>query len=255
MSNLDLWNAVEKTDPNRTKNFSRGGGFSGTATNATYLAKKATEMFGPCGIGWGLDVVDERYVQGAPIIGQNGEVLGHDMIHVVRVKMWYERDGKRGEVIQYGQTQMVGRNKNGLYTDEEAPKKSLTDGMTKCLSLLGFAADIHLGLYDDNKYVNDLRREFAGEQPQRQQREESSEPAARPTRAVERMSPAQHNKAMKAATNEADLKKAFAKAWKEYENPSDPAAKTDAQLKFKELYDKLLADLTAPIASDDFNVE
>lgn len=40
--NLALWQRVEKTDPQYTKPFSRGGGFRGTATNATYLAKKAT---------------------------------------------------------------------------------------------------------------------------------------------------------------------------------------------------------------------
>ena len=45
------------------------------------------------------------------------------------------------------------------FHDEEAPKKSITDAMTKCLSLLGFAAEIHLGLYDDNKYASDRQRE------------------------------------------------------------------------------------------------
>src|SRR5690606_33640239 len=70
-------------------------------------------------------------------------------------------NGERGEVVQFGQTTFVGRNKNGFFTDEEAPKKSLTDAMSKCLSLLGFSADIHLGRFDDNKYVNDLRQEFA----------------------------------------------------------------------------------------------
>src|SRR5207249_9372453 len=90
-----------------------------------------------------------------------GQVIGHDLIHKVRIKLWYVLDGKRGEVTHYGQTQFAGRNKYGLFTDEEAPKKSLTDAMSKALSMLGFGADIHLGLYDDNKYVSSLRRQFA----------------------------------------------------------------------------------------------
>lgn len=159
-ANTSLWQAVEKTDPSFTKQFSRGGGFKGTATNATYLARKATEQFGPCGTGWGVQVLDEEIIEGAPLL-LDGAVVAHERIHKVRAKLWYVRDGARGEVEQFGQTQIVGKNKNGFYTDEEAPKKSLTDAMSKCLSLLGFSADIHLGLYDDNKYVAKLEAEFA----------------------------------------------------------------------------------------------
>src|SRR5690625_2677508 len=155
--NLSLWKGVEKTDPHYTKPFSCGGGFRGTATNATYLAKKATETFGPIGIGWGLEILDEAIMEGAPLDAQGNL----EKIHKVRVKLWYKLDGERGEVIQFGQTTFVGRNRNGLFTDEEAPKKSLTDAMSKCLSLLGFSADIYLGRFDDNKYVNDLQQEYA----------------------------------------------------------------------------------------------
>jgi hypothetical protein len=157
--NTELWNAVAVTNPNFVKSFTRSGGFSGTAINATYQAQKATETFGPCGIGWGIDILEERYQDGAPLL-QGEAVVGHEVIHVLRVKLWYVYQGKRGEVIHFGQTPFVGRNKNGFFTDEEAPKKSMTDAMSKCLSLIGFSADVHLGLYDDNKYVADLRKEF-----------------------------------------------------------------------------------------------
>jgi len=157
--NKELWNAVAVTNPNFVKSFTRGGGFSGTAINATYQAQKATETFGPCGIGWGIDILEERYQNGAPLT-LDGTVVGHEVIHVLRAKLWYLYQGKRGEVIHFGQTPFVGRNKNGFFTDEEAPKKSMTDAMSKCLSLIGFSADVHLGLYDDNKYVADLRKEY-----------------------------------------------------------------------------------------------
>jgi hypothetical protein len=156
MDTLEVWQRVEKTDPAFTKGFSRGGGFKGTATNATYLARKATEIFGPCGIGWGVTVLNEQFVEGAPLAEGVRAV-----IHKLHVRLWYVLDGKRGEVEHFGQTEFVYKNKNGLQTDEEAPKKSLTDAMSKCLSLLGFSADIFLGLYDDNKYVQGLREEFS----------------------------------------------------------------------------------------------
>jgi len=61
--NLKLWRAVEKTDPSLTKNFSRGGGFQGTAINPTSLVMRATEMFGPPGIGWGYEIVKEEMME------------------------------------------------------------------------------------------------------------------------------------------------------------------------------------------------
>lgn len=156
--NLAIWSKVEVTDPSKTKAFTRGGGFRGTATNATWLAKRATEIFGPCGIGWGVKVLDERLLDGAPLSKTPDAVA---KVHRVHIQFWYMLDGARGEIEHFGQTEFVGENKNGAFTDEEAPKKSLTDAMTKALSLLGFAADIHMGLFDDSKYVNSVRERFA----------------------------------------------------------------------------------------------
>src|SRR5690606_38566706 len=82
-NNLALWRSVEKTDPQYAKPFSRGGGFRGTAVNGTYLARKATEAFGPMGIGWGLEILDEAIMEGAPLDGQGN----HEKIHKVRVKL------------------------------------------------------------------------------------------------------------------------------------------------------------------------
>jgi len=159
---LAIWNQVQETDPHYTKQFSRGGGFRGTSINAVYLARKATERWGPMGIGWGIEIVDEAIMDGAPI----PDTTICEQIHKLRVKLWYVEGGERGEVIQFGQTTFVGKNKYGPFTDEEAPKKSLTDGMTKCLSLLGFSADVFMGRYDDNKYVNDLRNKYEADGPQ-----------------------------------------------------------------------------------------
>lgn len=152
--NMKIWAAVQQTDPKFTKKFTRSGGFSGTATNATWLAKRATETFGPMGIGWGITILNESVFDGAPM-----DQGGYEKLHRVHIKLWYVLDGKRGEIEHFGQTMLVGKNKYGAFTDEEAPKKSLTDAMSKALSLLGFAADVHLGLYDDVKYVNSLKDE------------------------------------------------------------------------------------------------
>jgi hypothetical protein len=105
---------------------------------------------------WGLQVVKEDMLQGAPFV-VDGNVVGHELIHCIRVELRHPH----GVVPAFGQTTFVGRNKNGLFTDEEAPKKSLTDALSKALSWLGFSADVHTGRYDDNKYVNSLKQDFA----------------------------------------------------------------------------------------------
>ena len=159
--NLSLWNSVIATDPNYTKHFSKTGGFAGTAINFTYTARKATAEFGPMGIGWGAKVISESYRKGAPIGVDGAGVAVYEITHIIRINLWYKHKTLGlGEIESYGQTTYVGKNKNGLFTDEEAPKKSMTDAISKGLSWLGFGADIHLGLYEDSKYVEELKEEF-----------------------------------------------------------------------------------------------
>jgi hypothetical protein len=151
-TNLDLWSQVEVTNPAYVKQFDRSG-FTGTSINPTYLAQKATQAFGPMGIGWGLDIVEEKFQEGAPLF-VNDLHVGKEVIHIIRAKLWYIWNGVKGEIVQFGQTPFVGMKSSGPYTDEDAPKKSLTDAMSKCLSLLGFSADIYTGAWDTNKYIN-----------------------------------------------------------------------------------------------------
>lgn len=156
INNIDLWNAATPISKQATKAFKRSGGFSGTAINATYLFKRATEIFGPAGKGWGWEVAKEKVL--VTFAGTKDETH----IHYVLIKFWYsledtefweEGDSARHYIETFGQTTLAGSNKYGPYTDEEAPKKSLTDAITKALSILGFASEIHMGLWDDNKYV------------------------------------------------------------------------------------------------------
>jgi hypothetical protein len=54
-TNLRYWNALGKTDPAHTKGFKRAGGFSGTAIKPIWITQRLTELFGPCGSGWGFE--------------------------------------------------------------------------------------------------------------------------------------------------------------------------------------------------------
>jgi hypothetical protein len=152
LKNLDLWDSLSVTDPKYTKNFDRRG-FKGTAISPAYVARRLTEAFGPCGVGWRFVLEDERYVEGHTLSSGDKSV-----IHVVRGHLDYKLSGEtdwRSTGPQFGHTEFVGQNKNGVFTDDEAQKKSISDAQGKLAVLLGVSADIHLGLFDSSKYVND----------------------------------------------------------------------------------------------------
>lgn len=147
--NLKLWDSVFKTPVEETKPIT-GKAYKGNSPDPYYLIRKATEVFGPCGIGWGFKVVSEYFIDG----------LGGTKLHVAHVAVWYVWEGKRGEVEHMGGTVACYTTSSGkVINDEDAPKKSVTDALTKALSLIGFAGDIYTGLYDDSKYIAGLEKE------------------------------------------------------------------------------------------------
>ncbi|HEB6877870.1 TPA: hypothetical protein R0424_002186 [Salmonella enterica subsp. enterica serovar Havana] len=172
--NLELWKDVFKTDERFTTAFSVNGG--GTSINGTYMTMIATREFGPKGIGWGVDILEERFDNGAPITrtvkgtdGNNTWELIPDGVggiltekhHIIKIRLWYIRNGVRGEEISFGCTPYIYSSKHGLICDGEATKKSLTDATKKALSTLGFCADIFMGLYDNQEYRQKNKAEFA----------------------------------------------------------------------------------------------
>lgn len=151
MSNMKLWQSVCVTDPAAVKPIT-GKQYKGNSPKPYWIIQRATETFGPCGIGWGVEIVSERF-----------ERFGDESLHVACVRVWYVLDGKRGQIEQMGQTRAeYTSNSSKHIVDEDAPKKSVTDGMVKCFSMLGFAGDIFSGQWDDSKYV-----EWAGQETKR----------------------------------------------------------------------------------------
>jgi len=135
--NLAIWNAVSKTDPKYTKKVNQRGGY--TAIGANYQIMCATKQFGPIGIGWGYNV---------------GTISRFDQFIIVPVTFWHgSRENCFGPVL--GCAEMFGNR-----PDSDAPKKAMTDGITKGLSHLGFNADVFLGKFDDQKYVAEMHEEF-----------------------------------------------------------------------------------------------
>lgn len=143
MEGLEFWNKVSETNPDHTKHVAQRGGFTSIDAHSQILA--ATEQWGPVGGKWHWDV-DLKLV--------SPEKCEPASVWLARVSL-YHACGER-PVVQFGCKAYFARDK----PDEDAPKKAVTDGLTKCLSYLGFNADVFLGKFDDNKYVQEMRAKF-----------------------------------------------------------------------------------------------
>lgn len=142
--NTKLWQQVFVTDPAAVKPIT-GKSYRGNSPKPYWLIERATQTFGPVGIGWGVTVKSERFER----------LSDTDVLHVAVVSVWYVWEGKRTETFdQMGGTKACYlTSKGSLMVDEDAGKKSVTDGMVKALSMIGFAGDIFTGQWDDSKYV------------------------------------------------------------------------------------------------------
>lgn len=144
--NLTIWERFADIDPKHTKPIT-GKAYKGTSPNPQYIIKCLTELFGPVGKGFGWDVLQEDFTP-----------LGDEVLHWCRIRFWH---GDRANCFEsYGQTKALMKTKNGLMSDEDAPKKSLTDAIVKAASHIGIAANIFLGRWDDQKYVAEVNAEY-----------------------------------------------------------------------------------------------
>jgi len=140
--NKRYWDQLKKTDPRFTKRINKGFGEI-TTIDPQWQIMKMTEVFGPVGIGWAYNV---KYTY-------------TDQLVFAEVSVWTEDNVSSND--GYGpvcSVQKLWRKTGAL--DDEAPKKAMTDAMTKALSHLGMSADVFLGMFDNSKYVEKVSAEY-----------------------------------------------------------------------------------------------
>lgn len=151
-----IWDTLGKTDPAHTKGFSRAGGFKGTAVKPMWVMQRLTEHFGPCGIGWGVGEPSFQVVQ-----------AGAETLVYCTVSAWH---GEASNVLWgVGGDKVVTSRSSGPFCDDEAFKKAFTDAIMNAFKFIGVAADVHMGQFDDNKYVQEAREAFNPSKPTKQE--------------------------------------------------------------------------------------
>lgn len=165
---LILWDAVRQV-PESAKKPIKGGRLSGkTDINPVWRLKVLTEQFGPCGVGWKYALIEKGLVDGA-----NGEKAAF-----VDINLYVKVNGEWSEAIPgTGGSMFVSKDKNGLYTNDEAIKMALTDAISVACKALGIAADVYWEA-DSTKY---------------DKRESTQPPKAADTKQQDTLTPAQLN--------------------------------------------------------------
>jgi len=145
--NMKIWDQLQHTDPNATKTAPSKWGKKITTIDPMSQIQSMTSMFGPVGKGWKYEV-EYKYIDGL-------------VFAEVKIKWFDKQWNEYGPVCS---VQNLTNTRGGL--DDEAPKKAMTDAMTKAFSHLGMSADVFLGKFDDSKYVEQMKQEFSQPQPQ-----------------------------------------------------------------------------------------
>lgn len=139
--NREIWDELCVTNPKYTKDFNNGT-YRGKSISPMYIFQRLTELFGPNGMGWGWEILSQEIVD-----------AGSEKLCFVTIQGWYKHNGEVHKTSPQiaGEKIMYTTSKGRLIVDDEAFKKAVTDGATKCFTYIGSSADVHLGLHDDSK--------------------------------------------------------------------------------------------------------
>ena len=140
--NLELWKKVEKTNPKYTKNANVKGNKI-TSIAPQYQIMNVTEQFGIYGKTWGFKNITLDYT------------LSNLGLVVMNAAFFFP-DGEFPIINSISLFMDNAKTK----LDDNFAKKLETDALTKAISKLGFNADIFLGKFDDQRYLEEITKEF-----------------------------------------------------------------------------------------------
>lgn len=141
--NLRYYNELRAVPPEARKPITAGRLKGMTDISPMWRIKAMTEQFGPCGVGWCYSEPTFEYVT-----GNESEVMC-----IARTSVQVNVNGEWSIAIPgVGGSRFVTKEKGGLYTDDEAPKKALTDALSVAMKALGVGADVYFAK-DSTKYT------------------------------------------------------------------------------------------------------
>ena len=134
-NNLENYEKLRTVPKEAQKQFNNGK-FSGTDINPMWRIKKMTEVFGMCGIGWYVEVVNREMIK-----ADNGEQSAFVSVNL------YIKDEKSGEwskpIYGEGGNSYEKVTRNGISVSDEAFKMAYTDAIGSACKMIGMGADVY----------------------------------------------------------------------------------------------------------------
>lgn len=126
INNLDLYNQLSAV-PEWAQDIIEGGALRGlTSINPIWRIEALTLMFGPCGVGWRVEIADQKT-----------DVYNSGIMITIRLNLYYKQDEEWSEAVTgYGSFFMA-------KPDDQAYKKAFTEALGQCTKLLGLGAEIY----------------------------------------------------------------------------------------------------------------
>lgn len=141
---MEIYDSTKRVPETAMKTIGAGRLKGMTDINPMWRIKTLTAMFGPCGIGWWYEIINQRT---EPI-----EATGETAVFV-DINLYYKYDGEESHPIPgTGGSKLVTSETKGLYADDEAFKKALTDAISVAAKALGVGADVYFSK-DSTKYT------------------------------------------------------------------------------------------------------
>ena len=135
MEKTDIYEAVRNV-PETARRKITGGRLNGkTDINPMWRIKTLTEQFGPCGIGWWVEILDQWLTP-----GMNNEVAAHVKI-ALRIKA--DSGDWSQPIVGIGGSMFVANERGGAYTSDECFKMAYTDAISVACKMLGVGADVY----------------------------------------------------------------------------------------------------------------
>lgn len=131
---MEVYNLFAAVPDNAKKPIGAGRLKGMTDINPMWRIMMLTERYGACGTGWKYVITDKQIVPGA-----DGVVCVF-----LDIDLYVKDNGEWSEAIPgTGGSQLVSKEKGGLYTNDECFKMALTDAISVACKALGMGADVY----------------------------------------------------------------------------------------------------------------
>jgi hypothetical protein len=142
MQNKEIWDKL-KTPPQDALRTIKAGRLKGMSDiSPQWRYEIMTDVFGPCGIGWSVNIERLWTEQG----------FGGQVLVFAHVSVTYKNGDEWSQPVHgVGGSFLVKLEKKGPYASDECYKMAITDATGTALKMIGVAADVYAGKCNDSK--------------------------------------------------------------------------------------------------------